>query len=398
MNKVKYNVILILLIIVNTSYYAQFESQEHIKEAKDIAAICNSFTFLDLYDSDATIIPDGYKKTFSSGVFGMDNKYQIYQTKTKAVINLRGSTAKTISWMENFYSTMIPAKGKILIQGDAFDYQFVSDTSAGIHAGYVLGIAFLAKDIVFHIKSLNNNGIYDIILAGHSQGGALAILLRAYLEYLPQDEISSKNSFKTYAFAHPKVGNKEFVTSYIKDCKKGTHYSIINIKDYIPMMPFSSSSHKEMSRAESFTKLLFNKNTSIKDFAAGTLENIFEGSISGIIEHTSQKAFYNISREVGEVIMPKAINDINYEKMENKIELTGFDYPKILKDSTVLENDSLMTYYLRDDNGFFIDQSLYKKEPALFQHKTYNYYVAFLKKFYPEEYDNLKVKILPDNL
>ena len=96
MYKSKENIIFVFLAFFCLSGYSQFYSQENTNEAKNMAAIINSFTFLELYKSDKNIIPEGYKKRFTSGIFGMDNKYQIYQTTTKAVINLRGSTTKKL--------------------------------------------------------------------------------------------------------------------------------------------------------------------------------------------------------------------------------------------------------------------------------------------------------------
>ena len=395
---VKKNIVLIISIVFSLNSYTQFYSQENIVEAKDMAAICNSFTFLNLYNSDSTIIPKAYKKTFTSGMFGMDNKYQIYQSESTAVISFRGSTAKQISWMENIYSSMVPAKGKIIMQGEVFPYQYAQDSGAGVHAGYALGIAFLGRDVIHHIKSLNYDGIYNITITGHSQGGALAILLRAYLEHLPKGTISKKNRFKTYAFANPKVGNKQFVDDYIKKCKKGTNYSIVNVKDIIPKMPFSPNKHKKMTSGENVSKLLFDKNYGFKDAAIGTLGKMFGGSIAGVMNYASESAFKKISKEVGEVVMPPYIKDVHYAVMGNRIELTPFEYPKILKDPAIVENDSLMTYYKKDENGNFIDESLYKGESTLFQHKPYNYYSAFLKKYFPKEYDELEVKVLPENL
>jgi hypothetical protein len=398
MNKVKANII-IFLIIFSLKGNAQFYSQENIDEAKDMAAICNSFTFLNLYNSDKNIIPKDYKKTYTSGMFGMDNKYQIYQSENKAVINLRGSTAKTISWMENIYSSMIPAEGEIVIQGgDTIKYKFSDDEKAGVHAGYTLGIAFLAKDIIFHIKSLNYEGIYDITLTGHSQGGALAILFRAYLEHLPKGTISENNRFKTYAFANPKVGNKEFVYSYINKCKKGTNYSIVNVKDFIPKMPLSVNNHKEMSSGQRISKLVFDKSYKIKDAAKGTLGKMFGGSINDIMNYASSSAFKKITKNVGEVKMPKNITDNDYAVMGNRIELMEFEYPKILVDPSIREDVALRAHYERKENGEFKDESLYRSAPTLFQHKPYNYYTALLKKYDPKEYNSLKVKYLPENL
>ncbi len=398
MYKSKENIIFVFLAFFCLNGYGQFYSQENTNEAKNMAAIINSFTFLELYKSDKNIIPEGYKKRFTSGIFGMDNKYQIYQTTTKAVINLRGSTTKKISWMENIYSSMIPAKGKIKLEDETFFYEFSDDKNAGVHAGYTLGIAFLAPDIINNIKSLNYDGIYDITITGHSQGGALAILLRAYLENLPKDVISNKNTFKTYAFAHPKVGNNEFVTSYTNGLKKGTNYSIVNVKDFIPKMPLSSSEHKKMTTSESLSRLFLDKSFTAKDAAMGTLGKIFGGSFSSVMKYTSESALKQITKKTGNITMPEYITDVNYVVMENRIELPEFDYPKILKDSEILKNDSLVTYHKMNENGVFEDESVYKNAPTLFQHKTYNYYTAFLKKYYPKDYDNLELKHLPENL
>ena len=123
--------------------------------------------------------------------------------------------------------------------------------------------------------------------------------------------------------------------------------------------------------------MIFDKSYSVKDAAMGTLGKIFGGSVSSVMNYTSESAFKKISKEVGEVKMPAYIADVNYAVIGNRIELKPFEYPKILKDPTILTNDSLMNHYKRDEGGNFIDESLYKSSPTLFQHKTYNYYAAF---------------------
>lgn len=398
MNILKIHTALFFLICFSFKGISQFHSSNDMKEAKEMLAICNSFTFLDLYNSDKEIIPGGYKKTYTSGTLGMDNKYQIYQNKKKAVINLRGSTAKKISWMENIYSSMISANGFIVLPEDTFFYKFASDTSASVHAGYALGVAFLAKGLISAIKSLNYDGIYNITLTGHSQGGSLAILIRAYLENLPKGTIDSKNQFKTFAFAHPRVGNKEFVAEYANYCKSNTNYSIVNTADFIPKMPLSIA-EQETNSLQSIASLFFDKSSpSLKEIIGNKLGNMYENSISNYMKSSSESIHKNISKELGTIEMPPYKNEINYADMNNRIELNKFEYPKILKDSSILKNDSLMVIYSRDDEGNFEDNSVYKNEASFFQHKPYNYYVGFLKEFYPEEYKLLKMKYLPENL
>ena len=125
-----------LLVFIHLSSFAQIKEGFVKDEACDMMALCCSYTFIDIYNSDREIIPSEYIKKYSSGVFGMDNKYQIYLKGKIAIINLRGSTDKKISWLENFSSAMIPAKGTIKISGESFDYCFSKNPKAAVHGGY----------------------------------------------------------------------------------------------------------------------------------------------------------------------------------------------------------------------------------------------------------------------
>lgn len=172
----KFRLTLLILLI-----FAQLNAQTGLdkSEMRDMIAICNSFTFIDLYKSDKNIIPKDYHKVYTSGVFGMDNKFQIYKKNHTAVIHFRGSTDKQVSWLENIYAAMIPAQGVINLEGEDFPYHFADDTSAAVHSGYSLGLAFMHAELIDRIKILNDDGIYDIIITGHSQGGSLANLATA---------------------------------------------------------------------------------------------------------------------------------------------------------------------------------------------------------------------------
>lgn len=392
------------LLFILFSYFTvsaeEFKRGFNASEAKDMIAICNSYTFLDLYHSDSEILPKGYNKTYTSRTLGMDNKYQIYQKGTIGVINIRGSTDKSLSWMENFYASMIPAKGVIKTPDYTFNYCFARDTSAAVHAGYALGIAFLSKDILHQLKELNKQGIFNIIITGHSQGGALAHLLCAYLENSPNSIVSKKNTFKTYAFADPMTGNKAFVDEYnSRFCTNQTSFSIINPDDFVPTLPMSYNAEGNFISPETISSLFFDRtNFDFKQLAMDFALKKLEKTLSGYLKYASHALEKRISETIGDVIMPTYLEDINYKAIENRIELPSFEYPKILKDSTILSNDSLMTIYKRDLNGVFYEKSLYKKEPMRYQHKPYNYYVAILKKYFKEEYEKLNRNYLPENL
>ena len=96
--------------------------------------------------------------------------------------------------------------------------------------------------------------------------------------------------------------------------------------------------------------------------------------------------------------MPDYVADINFSAIGNRIEINPFEYPKILKDSTILKNDSLIATYQKDSDGQFANKDLYTKQPWMWQHKPYNYYVSILKAYFPKEYAQLEKKYLSENL
>lgn len=384
--------------IINLTSYAQLEYGFKPQEAKEMIAICNSFTYLNLYNSDKKILPEGYKKEYTSGIHGMDNKFQVYTKGKIGVINMRGSTDKMMSWMENIYSAMIPAQGVIKMQDSEFNYVFAKDTAAAVHAGYALGIAYLSESLLMQVKYLNALGIYNFILTGHSQGGSLAIMLRAYLENLPSEVISSKNRFKNYVFAHPMVGNKAFTDEYNQRFTfNNSNFSIINPADPIPKLPVTYADGKFFS-AENINTYFNNGTIDKQSILMSLFMQKYEQTVSSYVQSISQSLTNQIANELGSVKMPTYVEDINYKKVNATIELNPFEYPKILKDSSILQNDSLMAIYKRGSDGHFLDKRLYKKAPTLFQHKPHNYYVALLKKYFSDEYATLPKKYLDENL
>ncbi len=390
---------LIFIILFSLSSFSQSKEGFNKEEARDMIALCCSFTFLDFYKTDTAIIPANYKKVFTSGTLGMDNKYQIFINSSKtAVINLRGSTENILSWMENIHSAMIPAEGKIKISEDNFEYCFAKDTAAAVHAGYALAIGYLHKEILQVINTFNKKGIYKFIITGHSQGGALANLLRAYLENLSNNEISKENVFKTYSFGAPMVGNREFSKEYnSKFCAKNTSFNIVNLLDKVPLLPLSYNDTNYFKK--NFAGLISdNENINIKNAVTDGVINIFENNLSEYIKTFGESTSKQIANNLGKIEFPKYSKDINYSKLGNTIEISPVEYPKILKNTKILKNDSLMRVYKKAPDGSFINKELYKKEPLVFQHRPYNYYSSILKSYFPEEYKLLKIKFLPENL
>jgi hypothetical protein len=391
---------LVCISFVNASIKAQIKKGFVPQEAMDMIKLCNSFSHIELYDDDSEILPNNYKKKYTSGVFGMDNKFQIYEGPNKtAVINLRGSTEKKISWMENLYASMIPAQGLIEVNDEKINYLFAKDSNANVHSGYALGIAFLSRDLLFHINNLNDKGIYSIYLTGHSQGGALAQMLMAYLSNLKGNEISIKNKFKTYSFAAPKVGNTAFVQEYNElFSKTGMSYLILNPADPVHRMPMSYEEGKLISKEEIARILTKESEFNFKKFAINKITNILENPLEKTSAWFSKNVGKQISKDLGDYKIPPFTSDINYGQVGNVKMLHPVEYPVYLRDSSILENDSLMAIYKRDENGVFEDESLYAKGKQFYQHKPYNYYMAFLRMYFPELYTKTEPKFLIETL
>ena len=363
-----------------------------------MVSLCTIHTFQDIYGTYAPMIPEGYEHVYSSVPTALDNKFEIFKKGDLAVIEIRGSTAKMMSWMVNVHTAMIPAKSSILINGNIFEYNFASDTAAAVHAGYTLAIATIAPTVVAQLNELNDAGIDAVIITGHSQGGALANLLRSYLEHLPSNELSDDIYFKTYAFAAPMVGNKEFAIEYEREfCTKLSSFNIVELADMVPNMPASYKEGRTFT-IQNIMGAMFSEDENMKSLASNAIMNMFSGSLTSISQYSSRSIENKVEGTLGEVEMPAFRNEWNYSPLKERIELEPFLYPLILNDSTIFQNDSVMRFEPRDSNGDFENKALYRKTPGSFHHKPYNYYVGILKRYFPEEYKQLDVKILPENL
>jgi heat shock protein HslJ len=199
--------------------------------------------------------PEGWQLVYRSPVVGLDNRWDLWQTAAGVpVISIRGTTKNEISWMENFYAAMVPAKGELqLSANETFSYTLAEDNRAAVHTGWLIGTGFLAKDMLPKIDSFYKSGKKEFYIMGHSQGGAIAFLLTSYLYHLQKQKLLPASlRFKTYCSAAPKPGNLYYAYDYEALTQGGWSCNVVNTVDWVPQTPFSVQTINDMAEVNPF--------------------------------------------------------------------------------------------------------------------------------------------------
>lgn len=182
----------------------------------------------------------GYRFAYRSGSVGLDNAWDLWiRDDSTIVMTIRGTTSNPKSIMADFYCAMLPAKGSIVLRkADTLNYTLAKHPRAAVHGGFLIGFAFLAKDMLPKIDSLFEAGYRNYIVTGHSQGGALCYLVSSWLLNMP-GRYQSLN-VKTYASAAVKPGNTYFAYDYDNVTRSEWSYSIVNSSDPVPEFPYTT--------------------------------------------------------------------------------------------------------------------------------------------------------------
>lgn len=199
--------------------------------------------------------PADFKMVYQSQPVGLDNLWDFWVSDNKvAVISIRGTTGKQESWLANFYSAMVPAKGKLQLPGnEEFNYELALSPKAAVHVGWLLSTAYLSKEIIPRINDYYQLGIKDVVITGHSQGGAISFLLTAHLYGLQRrNELPADIRFKTYCSAAPKPGNLYFAYEYEAMTQKGWAFNVVNAADWVPETPVSIQTSNDFNDVNPF--------------------------------------------------------------------------------------------------------------------------------------------------
>jgi heat shock protein HslJ/uncharacterized membrane protein len=215
-----------------------------------------NMSFVDTPMEGMNVAPsERFRRVYRSPVMGLKNLWELHSDdRGTAVIALRGTTAEMLSWLENGYAAMIPAQGEIRMEnGSTFRYHLADDPRAAVHVGWTVGMAFLQRDIMPRIDSLHQAGTRDILITGHSQGGALCYLFTAHVRQLQREgRLPADIRFKTYASAAPKPGNTAFAHHY-EHHMRGWAFNTINALDWVPEVPMSIQTVNDFNAVNPFS-------------------------------------------------------------------------------------------------------------------------------------------------
>ena len=287
--------------------------------------------------------PEHFKMLYQSAPMGMDNLWDLWKDENGvAAISIRGTTAKPISWLANFYAAMVPAKGELKVANDfLFKYQLATNPRATVHTGWLVSLAFLSRDMMPKIDSIYKTGVRDLIIMGHSQGGAIAYLLTAYLYNLQKSgTLPADIRIKTYCSAGPKPGNLYFAYEYEALTQNGWAFNVVNSADWVPETPFSIQTLDDFNATNPFigAKAILGKQ--------GFPKNIVLKAVYNKMDRKTRKAmkYYckNLGTRVGKMLQkslpgfepPVYAETMNYLRAGNCITLLADDdYYKLFPDS-----------------------------------------------------------------
>lgn len=228
-----------------------FDKHEYM-EALKLSA--RSTGIADYYNAIAP--PKYFEMVYQSAVVGLDNQWDFWQHKNEpiAAISIRGTTPKAVSWLENFYAAMVPAKGSLTLADDyEFKYALSENHLAAVHIGWLIGTGFIVRDLLPKIDSAYSQGTKDYLVIGHSQGGGIAYLLTAHLRSLQKSgNLPHDLTIKTYCSAAPKPGNLYFAYTYEDMAYSGWAYNVVNAKDWVPEVPMSIQTTADFNTVNPF--------------------------------------------------------------------------------------------------------------------------------------------------
>jgi predicted lipase len=302
--------------------------------------------------------PAGFRLVYRSPETGLYNRWALWlrDDSAVAVISIRGTIMNTASWMENFYAAMVPATGEIQWNDSVtFHYKLAEDPRATVHAGWLLGLASLAPTILQEIRRYEKLGVKQFIIFGHSQGGALAFLVRSYLHYLPEGALPKDIVYKTYCSAAPKPGNLYYAYDFDYITRGGWAFRVVNARDWVPETPFSIQTLEDFNTVNPFQNIkpaLKHRSLLVKLYAGHVFNKLDRSSKKAnkkfrrVLGHTVYKQIHQTLPEFREPVYAKSMNYMTAGTPVILMSYADYDHDFPFDGKNVFIHHGLKAYYL----------------------------------------------------
>lgn len=229
-----------------------FDKQEYIELLKIMQKQHVAF---EKWQADTLVPAPQSRFVYRSPLVGIANMWDLWITRERVpVLSVRGTVADPVSWLANLYAAMVPATGSLkLADNFTFDYHLADDPRANVHVGWLISMAYIARDMVPRIDSCYKAGMKEFLIMGHSQGGGICFLLITHLENLKeQGKLPKDIRFKTYCSAGPKPGNLYYAYAFEHLTRNGWAMNVVNSADWVPEVPFSIQTKNDFNRTNFF--------------------------------------------------------------------------------------------------------------------------------------------------
>lgn len=354
--------VLSFLLVNSMSAQSRLKPGFDAQEYADLLSL--AFHSSSIPDSAARALrEDPYQMVYRSPEVGLRNRWTFYKRSDGiGVINLRGTVNHTASWIANFYAAMVPATGRLDINDSVtVNYQFAKDPKAMVHVGWALGICHMAPGI---IEKINASGLKDFLVFGHSQGGALAFLLRSFLEYEKQNgRIPADITLKTYCSAAPKPGNMYYAYDFDFITRGGWSFNVVNAADWVPETPFSIQTIKDFNP----TNPLIHTRDALRK--QKWLIRVAGVMIYNKLERAPRKAQRKYRKYLGKLIYKKGVKKVLPQFKEPGY-AEGNNYMRAGTPIILLPDDAYRQQFPESDKQYFI-------------HHSFKSYYYLLRKWYP---------------
>jgi hypothetical protein len=247
-------------------------------------------------------------------------------------------------------------------------YQLAADTNAYVHTGFLLGLAHLAPTIIEKINECYNKGYKNFIIMGHSQGGAIAFLLRSYLYHLVPGVIPGDVTFKTYSCAPPKPGNIFYAYDFEFINDGGWAYRIVNVVDWVPQFPITVQTRFDFSKSSPFeafdTSGIFSSMNFLEKLIIGYAEKGMSDELDDardiLKKYLGEETYIMVKQKLTGFKEPEYVNSMYYMVCGSPVVLRPTkDYYNMFKPekgkSRLTDNHFIGSYYFLLRKQYFGD-------------------------------------------